>query len=139
MFNAVININKSLRVLFSSCTCTFYSTFKDSSYLYIHIIYLSVLVPGYFMHESEPKPWFWRACGAPTSLINGCQNLFIYLDYLEFVVILHKKIWSICFLPEIVSFNKDDILNILGIYRIRSRINTWTGKVILNWNYYKIM
>ena len=46
------------------------------------------------------------------------------------------------FSPEIVSFNKDDILNIMQIYRIHRihlRINIWTGKIIINWNHCKSM
>ena len=81
------------------------------------------------------------ACGAPTTLINVCLNLFIYLDYLEFVVILCKKAIKYMFPPppKIVSFDKNDILTILRIYRIHSRINKCTGKWIINWNHYKSM
>ena len=43
------------------------------------------------------------------------------------------------FFTKIVSFNKDDILNRLRIYRIHTRLNIWTGKVILNRNQYKSM
>jgi len=69
-------------------------------------------------------------------MVDSTYYLLRYLDYFESVVILCKKAM---FFPKLVSFNKDDILNILQIYRIHSRINIWTGKVIINWNHYKSM
>ena len=52
----------------------------------------------YSINNSESKPILGQACGAPTSLINDCYNLFLYLDYLESVVILCKKAIKYMFL-----------------------------------------
>ena len=64
----------------------------------------------------------------------------IYISRLFWiVVILCKKKYKVYVFPEIVGFNKDDILNEFLIYKIHPRINIWPGKVIINWNHHKSM
>jgi len=70
------------------------------------------------MRELEPKPILGRACGAPKSLIN----------YKEYV-----------FLPKKLVVTKNTSKYIAGLQRIHSISNIWTVKAMLNWNHYKSM
>ena len=74
----------------------------------------------------------WRPC-----IFDGCWNLFICIDLLESGVILCNKAIKCVFSPEIVCVDKDDILNILRIYRIHSRINM-NGKSNQKWKLLKL-
>ena len=81
---------------------------------------------------------FWRAAGAPKFFLFGCLNLSVYLDYPETDVLSCPFALRNMFFFRNSSLYRRHYLDKLGIYRIHSRLNIWTGKVIINWNHYKI-
>ena len=85
------------------------------------------------------KSRFWCAADSPKYFLYCCWNLFLSLDYPKTAVLPCNFAIEYMFFFQNSSLQKRRHINILRVYRIHSRINIWTGKVIINWNHYKSM